>query len=182
MDEPPHTHAEEEKQAPQSTQTRKRQLDSDNDAEPRTKRVRLTRKNLAAFNKMGNKKKKKTSDDDDDSGSTKTKTTSTTSSGFAIRAHRNGILELAYSQSPTNLENIRKQCAKSRATTSPPESVYNDYVDRVEGAGTEATVVAETSELLKKYPKGYKREFNRPFTNYPKNVGFNDDLGICSTT
>ncbi|KAK5657586.1 hypothetical protein OQA88_3160, partial [Cercophora sp. LCS_1] len=146
MDEP-HTHAE-EKQAPQSTQTRKRRLDSDNDAEPRTKRVRLTRKNLAAFDKMG---KKKTSDDD--SGSTETKATSTTSSGFAIKAHRNGILEPAYSKPPANLENIRKQHAKSRATASPPGSEYNDYVDRIEGAGTEATVVAETSELLKKYPK-----------------------------
>ncbi|KAK5656277.1 hypothetical protein OQA88_5040 [Cercophora sp. LCS_1] len=145
MDEP-HAHAE-EKQAPQSTQTRKQQIvgDSDDD-KPQPKRIRLTRNNLAAFDKMS--EKKKTSDDD--SGSTTTKTTSTTSSGFAMKAHRNGILEPAYSKPPANLDLIRKQHAKSRATASPPESVYNDYVDRVEGAGTEATMVAETSELLKK--------------------------------
>ncbi|KAJ2891395.1 hypothetical protein MKZ38_000509 [Zalerion maritima] len=160
-----------------TTPTRKRQIDN-SDVEPQPKRARLTRKkltrkNLAEFNKMG---KKKNSDPTDDSRSTKTKTTSTTTSGFAMKAHRNGILEPAYSKPPANLENIRKQHAKSRATASPPESIYNDYIDRVEGAGTEATMVAETSELLKKYPKGYKREFNRTFTNYPKNVGFNDNL------
>ncbi|KAK5654360.1 hypothetical protein OQA88_7269 [Cercophora sp. LCS_1] len=155
---------------PQSTQTRKRQLDSDDD-KPQPKRARLTRKNLAAFDKMG---KKKTSDDD--SGSTETKTTSTTSSGFAIKARNNGILDPRSSKPPKSLNGIRKRYAKSRATASPPESVYNDYVDRIEKAGNEATIVVKTSELLKRYPKGYSQAYNRACTNLPTDVGFNNGL------
>ncbi len=54
--------------------------------------------------------------------------------------------------------------------------MYNDYVDRVEGAGNEATVVIHTSELLKRYPKGYRQAYNRAFTNLPGDVGFNNGL------
>ncbi|KAK5652987.1 hypothetical protein OQA88_9467 [Cercophora sp. LCS_1] len=158
--------------------------------EPRAKRAqttrptlepaRLTRKNLALFNKMGKKKSS------DPSGSTKTKTTSTTTSGwatstttsgFADKARNNGILPPPYSKPPKNLKDIRQQQAKSRATTSPPESVYNDYVNRVDGAGNKSTIVVETSRrLLKEYPKGYNRAFNHAFTGYPKDVGFNNGL------
>ncbi|KAK0655506.1 hypothetical protein B0T16DRAFT_314721, partial [Cercophora newfieldiana] len=43
--------------------------------------------------------------------------------------------------------------------------------------GNEATLVVETSgKLLKKPPRGYNRVFNRSFTNFPKDVGFNQDL------
>ncbi|KAK4160357.1 hypothetical protein QBC43DRAFT_114421 [Cladorrhinum sp. PSN259] len=160
--------AQKEQIAPTAT-TRKRQIDHHH--EPLPKRAQLTRMNLATFNKMG---RKKSSDPSDESGSTKT--TSTTSSGFAIKARNNGILEPAYSKPPANLEDIPIRQAKSRATTSPPESAYNDYVDRVEGAGNEATVVVQTSELLKKYPKGYRQAYNRAFTNLPGDVGFNNGL------
>ena len=160
-----------------ATTTRKRRIEDD-DREPQPKRTRLirkelTQKNLAAFDKMG---KKRTSDPTDDSGSTKTKTTSTTSSGFAIKARNNGILDPQSSKPPENLNNIREQYAKSRATASPPESVYNDYVDRIEKAGNEATIVVKTSELLKKYPKGYNQAYNRACTNIPRDVGFNNGL------
>ncbi|KAI0431838.1 hypothetical protein F5Y09DRAFT_330046 [Xylaria sp. FL1042] len=162
-----------------TTPTRKRQID-DSEVEPQPKRARLTRKkltrkNLAEFNKMG---KKKASDPTDDSGSTKTKTTSTTSSGFADKARNNGILDPHSSKPPTNLESIRKRHAKSRATASPPESVYEHYANRIETAGNEATIVVEASgKLLKEYnDKGYPRAFNRAFTNYPKDVGFNNGL------
>ncbi|KAJ2896994.1 hypothetical protein MKZ38_005057 [Zalerion maritima] len=171
--------AVDERPEPVSTTTpaRKRQID-DSDLEPQPKRARLTRekltrKNLATFNKMG---KKKDSDPTDDSKSTRT--TSTTTSGFAVKARKNGILDPFDSKPPKNLEDIRKQYAKSRATASPPESVYEYYASRVEGAGTEATMVFEVGgKLLKEYDdKGYKREFNRAFTNFPKNAGFNDGL------
>lgn len=178
-----------EGQVPANPPSRKRQLDGDDDAEPRTKRARttrptseparLTRQNLARFTKMGNNhkgsKKGSTHRDSTDDSST-TKSTSTTSSGFAIKARNNGILEPAYSKPPANLEDIRRRHAESRATASPPESVYNDYVDRVEGAGNEATVVVQTSELLKRYPKGYRQAYNRAFTNLPGDVGFNNGL------
>lgn len=172
-----------EEQVPANPPSRKRQLDSDDDAEPRAKRARttrpaseparLTRKNLALFNKMG---KKKSSDPSDDSGSTKT--ISTTSTGFAIQARENGMLEPRYSKPPTNLEDIRKRLASSRATASPPESVYVGYVNRVEGADNEATMVFEVGgKLLKEYDdKGYKKTFNQAFTGFPKDVGFNNGL------
>jgi hypothetical protein len=55
--------------------------------------------------------------------------------------------------------------------------VYNDYVDRVEGADNEATMVFEVGgQLLKKYLKGYKRAFSQAFTGFPKDVGFNNGL------
>ncbi|KAK0634429.1 hypothetical protein B0T17DRAFT_603919 [Bombardia bombarda] len=54
--------------------------------------------------------------------------------------------------------------------------MYEDYAHRVEKAGNEATIVVETSELLKKYPTSYPRAYNRTFTNLPRNVGFNDGL------
>lgn len=170
------SHAElppaQEEQVPASPPSRKRQLDSDDDAEPRTKRARLTRQNLARFNKMG---KKKTSDSSDDSGSTKT--ISTTASGFAIQARKNGILDPIGSKPPKNLEDIRKRIAKSRETASPPESVYEDYAYTVKRADNEATIVGDTLPLLKTYPREpYKRTLNQAFTAFPKDVGFNNSL------
>ncbi|KAK0656469.1 hypothetical protein B0T16DRAFT_433431 [Cercophora newfieldiana] len=137
-----------EEQISTTTPTRKRQLDSDDDAEPRTKRARttrptseparLTRKNLATFNKMG---KKKTSDPTDGS-STTTKTTSTTTSGFAIQARENGILDPIGSRPPEDLEDIRKRHARSRTYLREP----------------------------------YTRALNQAFTAFPKDVGFNNGL------
>ncbi|KAK3336826.1 hypothetical protein B0T19DRAFT_52098 [Cercophora scortea] len=166
-----------EEQASPKTSSRKRQTD-DSDVEPQPKRARLTRKkltrkNLAAFNKMG---KKKASDPTDDSESTKTKTTSTTTSGFAAKARKNGILPQLHSKPPKDLKDLQKQYAQSRATASPPESEYERYTKKVIKAGNEATVVAEASELLKKYPDGYDRAYNRAFTNLPQDVGFNNGL------
>ncbi|KAK0636537.1 hypothetical protein B0T17DRAFT_478504, partial [Bombardia bombarda] len=158
---------------PANPPSRKRQIDSDSDAEPRTKRARLTRKNLALFDKMG---KKKTSDPTDDSKSTKT--TSTTMSGFADKAYKNGILRPLHSRPPTSLDDIRRRHAAPRETASPPESVYEGYANRVGKAGNEATVVVETSgKLLKEYDdKGYNRAFSRLFTNVAPNAGYNDGL------
>lgn len=115
-----------QEQVPPATRVRKRQIDSedDSDGEHELKRARLTRKNLTRFNKMA--KKKGTSKGsapasappDSTVDSSSTKTISTTSSGFAIRAHRNGIDPLN-SKPPTNLENTHEQHARSRATASP---------------------------------------------------------------
>ncbi len=164
--------AQKEHIAPTAT-TRKRKLDSDNNAEPRTKRAwttqptsepaRLTRKNLALFDKMGNTKgsKKTSTHRNSTDGSSTTKTLSTTASGFAIKARENGILDPLDSKPPKNLEDIRKRLAESRATASPTESVYGDYVHTVGEAPNEATMVGEMLPLLKKYPRGYKRRSTR---------------------
>lgn len=110
------------------------QLDGD---EPRAKRARtteltsepapLTRRNLARFNKMMGEKTPDASDDP--SGSPKT--ISTTSSGFALKARKNGILEVLESKPPTNLEALRGRYARSRESASPPETRYKKYARRV---------------------------------------------------
>ncbi|OAA63243.1 hypothetical protein SPI_03406 [Niveomyces insectorum RCEF 264] len=161
-------------EAPANPPSRKRQVAADSDDDkPQPKRARLTRKNLAQFNKMG---KKKATDPTDESKSTKT--TSTTSSGFAEKARKNGILPPLNSKPPKNLEDIRKRYAKSRATASPPGSVYEHYAHRIEKAGNEATVAAQVSRhVLKEYDdEGYTQSFDRSFTGFPDDVGFNDGL------
>ncbi|KAH8755760.1 hypothetical protein F5883DRAFT_607597 [Diaporthe sp. PMI_573] len=170
----PHTRSHEE-QTPQIIQKRKRQIDRDSDHEPVVKRIRLTRENLALFDKMG--KKKKVTDSTDESGSTKN--TSTTISGFAIKAYKNGMVLPLSSKPPTNLKARRKQGAKSRGTASPTKSEQGHYVDRVGNAGNKATIIFEVGrKLLKEYNnKGYTRAFNRAFTGFPKDVGFNNSLG-----
>ncbi|KAK3367309.1 hypothetical protein B0T24DRAFT_651576 [Lasiosphaeria ovina] len=180
-----------EEQVPANPPSRKRQLDSDDDAEPRTKRARttrptseparLTRQNLARFNKMGNNhkgSKKGSTHRGPTTESSSTKTLSTTASGFAIQAQENGILDPFSSKPPTNLGEIHRRLASTRATASPPESVYEDYAHTVGTAPNEATIIVEASgKLLKEYPgKGYKKAFNQAFTGYPKDVGFNNGL------
>ncbi|POR32988.1 Uncharacterized protein TPAR_06803 [Tolypocladium paradoxum] len=170
-------------QASPATPLQKRQVEVDSDdKEHQPKRARLTRKNLALFNEMGKKKgnNKASASAPPNSAveSSTTKTTSTTTSGFAIQARDNGILDTRSSKPPENLEDIRKRLARSRATASPPESRFQHYVNRVEGACNEATMVVEVSEhMLKQYDdKRYKRAFNQAFTGFPKDVGFNNGL------
>lgn len=86
-------------------------------AEPRIKRARLTRQNLAEFNKMS----KKNPDPISDSRSTTVRPTSTITSGFADKARRSGILDSRSSKPPKNLNDIRKRYAKSRVTPSPSQ-------------------------------------------------------------
>ncbi|KAL2689035.1 hypothetical protein Neosp_003086 [[Neocosmospora] mangrovei] len=165
------THPQAE-QVPAIPPSHKRQIDSDSDDEPMTKRARLTRKNLALFDKMGSKN---TSDTTDDSNSTGT--TSTTMSGFAIQARKNGILDPLSSKPPRNLEHLRIRLARSRETASPSESAYGDYVDQVGRAQNEAAMLVKTSaRLLKEYPKGYDQAFKQAFTGLPEDVGFNNGL------
>lgn len=183
----PEPSVERQEQVSPTTRLRKRRIDSDSgDNGHQLKRARLTRKNLALFNKMGKKKETKgtnkasvsaPSESTDESSTTKT--TSTTTSGFAVRARDNGILHHRHSKPPTNLENIQKQHARSRETASPPESAYKTYINRVAGAPNEATIVYEVSwHMLKEYDdeEGYKKTFNQAFTGFPKDVGFNDGL------
>ncbi|KAK3378691.1 hypothetical protein B0T24DRAFT_609675 [Lasiosphaeria ovina] len=182
-------------QVPAIPPSRKRQLDSDDDAEPRTKRARttrptseparLTRQNLARFNKMGKKGTSKAppSTSDPSIGSSgkssgTTRTLSTTASGFADQAYKNGILDPLDSKPSPNFEDVRERLARSRATASPPEPEYKRYINKVEGAPNEATLVYEVGgKLLKEYDdEGYSRAFNQAFTGYPDDVGFNKGL------
>lgn len=171
-----------EEPAPQTTPPRKRQAASDDSDPLPSKRARLTRENLARFDKMGSShrgaKKGSTHHDSTTKSSSSTKSLSTTAPGFAVQARNNGILDPRGSRPPANLEEIRRRLACSRATASPPASVYEDYVNAVEGADNEATMVYQAGgKLLKEYPgRGYKKMFNQAFTGYPKDLGFNDGL------
>src|SRR5579862_3691808 len=110
---------ERSEQVSPAAQSRKRQIGSDvDDNELQLKRAWLTRKNLALFNKMAKKKEANKASASAPQESTVeppiTKTTSTMSSGFAIQAYNNGILDPLHSKPPTNLEDIQKRHAKSR--------------------------------------------------------------------
>ncbi|KAF4513344.1 hypothetical protein G6O67_000623 [Ophiocordyceps sinensis] len=179
----PEPSVERQEQVSPTAQLRKRQIDSDGDNDKRRlKRARLTPKNLALFNKMGRRKASNTASTpahpESTVGSSSAKTMSTTTSGFAIQAHKNGILGPLYSKPPTNLGDIRKRHARSRATASPPESRFKRYARTIGGAVNEATMVVEVSgRLLKEYDDdGYKRAFNQAFTGFPNDVGFNNGL------
>jgi hypothetical protein len=110
-------------------------------------------------------------------GSTTTRTTSTTTSGFAIKAYENGILNPLDSKPPANFAEIRERYHEPRGTASPTESVYEGYVNTVESTCNEATMVFEVGgHLLKKHAKGYQKAFNQAFTGFPADVGFNNSL------
>ncbi len=180
------SNVEGQEQVPPAALLRKRQIGSDtddsdtddsdtddsdtDDSEHQLKRARLTRKNLALFTKASASAPPESTD-----GS---KTTSTTTSGFAIQARQNGMLDPISSKLPTNLEDKRERYARSRDTASPPESAYKRYVNRVAKAPDEATMVFEVGgELLKEYDdEGYTRAFNQAFTGFPKDVGLNNGL------
>ncbi|KAH7175874.1 hypothetical protein EDB81DRAFT_674350 [Dactylonectria macrodidyma] len=158
-----------------TTPWRNQQRRSDGgDNEYQRQRVRLTWENLTLFDKMtGNKETAQKSPIQ-----LLATTTTATTSGFGFEAHANGMLEPRRSKPPTNLEDIYKRLASSHTTASPPKPMYQNYVDRIEGAINEATIVVEVSrKLLNEYSDlGYKSVFNHAFANFPKDVGFNNGL------
>ncbi|RDL41811.1 uncharacterized protein BP5553_01790 [Venustampulla echinocandica] len=130
---------------------------------------------------MGKQKgfnKASTHPDSTDKSTTTAKSISTATSGFAIQARNNGILNLQSSKPPANLEDIIKRHARSCETASPTESRFKRYVNKVKGAGNESTMAHEVSKhMLKEYDDGgYKTSYNRAFTAFPKDVGFNNGL------
>lgn len=96
--------------------------------------------------------KKSSSRGDSTSESQKTKTTSTTTSGFAIQAHKNGIVNPIGSKPPANLKDLRHQHSKSGAYVSATESEYNRHARKVSRVPNEATMIVDTTRhLLKGY-------------------------------
>ncbi|KAF2964694.1 hypothetical protein GQX73_g8888 [Xylaria multiplex] len=133
-----------------TSRVQKRQIESEQDDsnnEHELRRARLTRKNLARLNRMAKRKRPSKESasasilTDSTADSSSAKTISTTSPGFAIRAHRNGIVGSLYSKPPTNLGTIHEQHAKPRASASPTESMYEHYSHTVSKIGNEATTV-----------------------------------------
>lgn len=115
------------------------------------------------------------------SKSQKTKTTSITTSSFADQAYKNSILPPHHSKPPTNLKDIQERHSKSRTTTSPTESEFKRYFNKVERAPNESTMVVETTRrIIKDYnEEDYHQSFNQSFTGFPKDVGFNNGLSAA---
>ncbi|KAK4195336.1 hypothetical protein QBC40DRAFT_343499 [Triangularia verruculosa] len=143
--------------------------------------VRLTRKNLALFNKMAGHDSEPTESLETGSLKMSSSTTiSTKMSGFARRATENGILSLHNSQLPKNIDSIRRRYAAPRATPSPTQSEFEDYATKNQGDPNEATVMARFQRfLLKSFKGAYIQVFNRQFTGFPTGVGFNDGLSAA---
>lgn len=146
------------------------------------KRARLTRENLATFDKMAKKKAginvSASLTTDTVAESTSTRTTSTTTSGFAMRAYKNGILNSRSSKPPSNIRVIQENHLRPRHSPSPTESEYNQYVREVEGARNEATLLIRTNgKLLKEYQdEAHTKVFNHAFTGFPNDTGMNNGL------
>ncbi|KAH8909326.1 hypothetical protein BR93DRAFT_868494, partial [Coniochaeta sp. PMI_546] len=159
--------------------TRLPNRDTDNNGEyneHQPKQAPLTQKNLALFNKMGGKRQRTNTQSIAESKTTKT--TSTTSSGFAIQAYKNGILQTVSSKPPAHIADILEQHTRSRTSAAPTEPEYKSYANRVARARNEATMIVEVSgKLLKEYDdESYSRVFNQAFTGFPRDVGFNNGL------
>ncbi|KAK3361422.1 hypothetical protein B0T24DRAFT_513189, partial [Lasiosphaeria ovina] len=103
---------------------------------------------------------------------------STPLSAIDIQACENGILSPSSSKPPVNIKPIRARQADSRASFSPPKSVHEHFVDRINNAGNAATMAVEVgARLLKDHgDKDYTRAFSQAFTTFPKEVGFNNPL------
>jgi hypothetical protein len=117
-----------------------------------------------------------------DTKSTRSKqTTSTTDPAFPDIAFQNGILNPICSKPPVNLKSRQERIDRSRSTASPSESDYRHFASAIRRAPNEASVLVETAtHLLKRYDDpGYQRSYNQAFTNFPKNVGFNNGLSAA---
>lgn len=118
---------------------------------------------------------------DSETKSTRSKqTTSTTDSGFQDIVFQNGVLNPNCSKPPANIELIQERIDRSRETASPSESDYRCFAAAIRRAPNEASVLYETSVLLQRYNEpGYHKSYNQAFSNFPKNVGFNNDLSAA---
>jgi hypothetical protein len=103
----------------------------------------------------------------------------TTDSSFPRLAFENGILDTAHSAPPGNLDYLQDRLDRARNTASPTESEYQDFTYRIQRAPNEMTMVLETSTLLKRYGRGYRRVYNQAFNDFPKDVGLNNGLSAA---
>lgn len=159
--------------------SRKRRLASDDGSdEHRPKRPLLTRENLARLAKT-TRKPTQTGPASASTAPDSAVFWSPSKSAVIARVRRNGILRPQDSLPPVNLASILERHMRSRQSATPPESLYLAYVNRVDRAGNMPTMVHEvTRHMMEEYDDdaGYKKAFNRAFTAFPEDVGFNDCL------
>lgn len=154
----------------------------------------LTERNLKAFTKlydMGRTKKVKKSNEqtttgsdptslelDDSKSSNKTKTA--TDRGFPQLARDNGILPPVYSNPPANQRELQQRLDKSRDSQSPSESQFQAFARKTKEAPNEGSILTHTTKLFKDDDiLGYNQVINQAFSEFPKDVGFNDGLSAA---
>ncbi|KAF4637307.1 hypothetical protein G7Y89_g777 [Cudoniella acicularis] len=128
------------------TRKRKSKRSIETGAERPPKRARLAKKNLKAFEKMGGRKRK---DSEVAVITIRTKFVS-----FPRLAFENGVLDPVHSTPNENFDSRQDQLDRARDTTSPTESEYKNFAYRIQKTPNEATVLLETSKLLKEYGRG----------------------------
>lgn len=152
----------------------------------------LTKANLRLLEDMtrSNKPSDETSantpsnDDTGTSNNTKAKTISTTKTGFEDRLRANGVVHAMRSgfRPPKNTSEVRDYLDKSRSSASPTASQYEDYIETYfDGACEVDTVHLFTTKVLKEPTRelrkeGYKANRDKQWVDYPKDVGFNNNL------
>ena len=154
----------------------------------------LTERNLKAFIKlhnMGRPKKGKKSNEPKatrsdpkslEPGDSKisNKTKSATDSGFPQLARGNGILPPVYSNPPGNLRDLQERLDKSRDSQSPSESQFQAFARKTKEAPNEGSIFTHTTRLFTNDDiPGYNNVINQAFSEFPKDVGFNNGLSAA---
>ncbi|POS71694.1 hypothetical protein DHEL01_v209914 [Diaporthe helianthi] len=108
---------------------------------------------------------------------------STTSEGFENRALQNGVLDAVRSgKQPVVDTDVKKKLLASRDSASPTQSQYNKFADRIVEASNEQGTIAVYSKYIFQdtedayFDIGYRRKEDKMWTEFPKNVGFNNGL------
>lgn len=108
---------------------------------------------------------------------------STTSEGFENRALENGVFDAVRSGKQTVADaDVKKKLLASRGSTSPTQSQYNKFADRIVEASNEQGAIAVYSKYIFQdtedayFDIGYRRKEDKMWTEFPKNVGFNNGL------
>lgn len=112
-----------------------------------------------------------------------TRSISTTSEGFENRALDNGVLDAVRSGKQEVVESdVKKKLLASRGSASPTQSQYNKFADRIVEASNEQGTIAVYSKYIFQdtedthFDIGYRRKEDKMWTEFPKNVGFNNGL------
>lgn len=108
---------------------------------------------------------------------------STTSEGFENRAFDNGILDAVRSGKQAVADSdVKQKLLAPRGSASPTQSQYDKFADRIVEASNEQGTIAVYSKYIFQdtedahFDIGYRRKEDKMWTEFPKNVGFNNGL------
>lgn len=144
----------------------------------------LTKRNLRALETMEEEAgwRQSARDDQESTAYTAPATTiSSTHRDFPDACYENGILPPFYSEEPLNLKELRAAYNQDRGSPAPSESQYKEWKGQLRRVGNEdRTVGLFADTFLQKYTSNtnYGHSQNKAWTDYPKNVGFNNGLSV----